>query len=177
MDPEAIGFRNSTFTWSKSVGGAPLGAPVTPSRRHFRLRVDGDLFFHKGCLNLIVGPTGSGKTSLLLALLGELHFSPPGPDSWYNIPRGGGVAYSAQEPWILNETIKVCHTSRITWFSLFHSSCLQENILFGQPLDVDRYKKGRVVTAEAEYKSGMLIYRIFKSCISVPWTVISVCSM
>ncbi|KAF9516655.1 hypothetical protein BS47DRAFT_1371638 [Hydnum rufescens UP504] len=122
MDPEAIGFRNSTFTWSKSVGGAPLEAPVTPSRRHFRLRVEGDLFFHKGGLNLIVGPTGSGKTSLLLALLGELHFSPPGPDSWYNIPRDGGVAYSAQEPWILNETIK-------------------ENILFGQPLEVDRYKK------------------------------------
>lgn len=54
-----------------------------------------------------MGPTGSGKTALLLALIGELHFSPPGPDSWFNLPRQGGVAYAAQEPWVQNETIRV----------------------------------------------------------------------
>lgn len=54
------------------------------------------------------GPTGSGKTSLLMALMGEMHYIPSGPGSWYNLPREGGVAYAAQESWVLNETIKVC---------------------------------------------------------------------
>lgn len=109
-DPEAIGFHNASFTWGVSDGsstGSSTPAPLTPSRRKFTLRIDGDIRFKRGAFNLIVGPTGSGKTSLLLALLGELHFSPPGPDSWFNLPKEKGVAYAAQEPWVLNETIKV----------------------------------------------------------------------
>lgn len=109
-DPEAIGFRNASFTWGVSDGSVTPGS-LTPSRRKFTLRIDGDLFFKRGAFNIIMGPTGSGKTSLLLALLGELHFSPPGPDSWFNLPKEKGVAYAAQEPWVLNETIKVGHKS------------------------------------------------------------------
>ena len=70
------------------------------------LHVDEDLFFKRGKLNLIVGPTGSGKTSLLMALLGEMHYIPAGPDSFVNLPRDGGVAYAAQESWVQNDTIK-----------------------------------------------------------------------
>jgi hypothetical protein len=51
---------------------------------------------------------------MLLALLGELHFTQPGPDSWYNLPKEDGVAYAAQEPWIINETVKVC-----AWFNAY----------------------------------------------------------
>lgn len=103
-DPEVVGFHNAVFTRGLSDTGS---TPATPFLRGFRLHIDGDLFFKRDAFNLIVGPTGSGKTSLLLALLGELHFSPPGPDSWFNLPREKGVAYAAQEPWVLNETIKV----------------------------------------------------------------------
>ena len=71
------------------------------------LRVDEELFFKRGKLNLIVGPTGAGKTSLLMALLGEMHYIPAGPDSFVNLPREGGVAYAAQESWVQNDTIKV----------------------------------------------------------------------
>jgi hypothetical protein len=39
--------------------------------------------------------------------IGELHFVPSGPDSWFNLPRAQGVAYAAQESWVQNETIKV----------------------------------------------------------------------
>jgi len=39
-----------------------------------------------------------------------MHFIPSGPDSWYNLPRDGGVAYAAQESWVLNETIKARFT-------------------------------------------------------------------
>ncbi|KAJ3508927.1 hypothetical protein NLJ89_g5494 [Agrocybe chaxingu] len=113
-----IGFRNATFAWSAEDNDGAL----TPSSRVYRLNVDGELFFKRNCINLIIGPTGSGKTSMLMALLGEMHFIPSNPDSWFNLPRGGGVAYAAQESWVQNATIR-------------------ENILFGSPYDEERYKK------------------------------------
>jgi hypothetical protein len=36
-----------------------------------------------------------------------MHFVPSAPDSWFNLPREGGVAYAAQEAWVQNETIRV----------------------------------------------------------------------
>jgi len=98
VDNDAIGFRNATFAWATQVSGTP-----TPSRRNFRLRIEEELTFKLGKINMIVGPTGCGKTSLIMALLGELHFLPSGPDSWFNLPRDGGVAYAAQEAWVQNE--------------------------------------------------------------------------
>ena len=98
-----IGCGKAHFTWmNESSEGSD-----TPSKRTFRLRVDDDLYFKKGSFNLICGPTGSGKTSLLMALLREMHYMPLGPDSWVNLPRKGGVAYVAQESWIQNDTIRV----------------------------------------------------------------------
>ncbi|KAJ7578610.1 P-loop containing nucleoside triphosphate hydrolase protein [Mycena floridula] len=107
-----IGFRNATFAWSASE---------SEYHTRFKLHID-ELIFRPGCINLIVGPTGSGKTSVLLALLGEMHFMPSGPDSWFNLPRDGGIAYVDQTSWVLNDTIK-------------------QNILFGSPFDEERYKK------------------------------------
>ncbi|KAJ4491264.1 P-loop containing nucleoside triphosphate hydrolase protein [Lentinula edodes] len=107
-DPCMIGFRNSRFKWSG------------PNNHIFELKVEGDITFHPNSINLIVGPTGSGKTSLLLALLGEMHFVPTGPDSYYNLPREGGISYAAQESWIQNDTIR-------------------NNILFGSRFDEERY--------------------------------------
>ena len=65
-DSDLIGFRNATFSWSKDTDGT-----LTPSRRNFRLRVEEELLFKRGAINLVVGPTGSGKTSMLMALLGR----------------------------------------------------------------------------------------------------------
>ena len=58
---------------------------------------------------------------------GEMHFMPSGANSWYNLPRGQGVAYAAQESWVLNETIR-------------------DNILFGAPYDEERYEKGLIIS-------------------------------
>lgn len=52
-----------------------------------------------------------------------MHFIPSQTDSWYNLPRAGGVAYAAQESWVQNATIR-------------------ENIVFGSPFNEERYKKG-----------------------------------
>ncbi|KAJ6566068.1 P-loop containing nucleoside triphosphate hydrolase protein [Mycena capillaripes] len=107
LTDERIGFRNTTFSWSKESGGA-----LTHSQRHFLLKIEGELLFRTGQINLIVGPTGSG----------EMHWIPSSPDSWFNLPRGFGVAYAAQESWVLNETIRT-------------------NIIFNTPFDNERYKK------------------------------------
>jgi ABC-type uncharacterized transport system fused permease/ATPase subunit len=102
IDPNEIGFRNAVFSWSNTNHGS-----ITPSGRQFTLRIEDELFFKHGCINLVIGPTGSGKTSLLMALLGEMHFIPAGPSSSFNLPRGNGIAYAAQESWVQSETIKV----------------------------------------------------------------------
>lgn len=103
MKSTEIGFRNATFTWSATTEGS-----MTPSRKQFRLQIDEEVLFKRGRINLVVGPTGCGKTSLLMALLGEMHFIPSMPDACFNLPRDGGVAFAAQESWVLNETIKAC---------------------------------------------------------------------
>ncbi|KAH9929015.1 P-loop containing nucleoside triphosphate hydrolase protein [Epithele typhae] len=125
-----IGIEHTVFTWSSSTPASGAQTPVDPTSsttldaRHFALRIDEPLCFKRGAMNLIVGPTGSGKTSLLMALLGEMHASPsqPGLGTCVRLPREGGVAYAAQESWIQNETIR-------------------DNILFGSPFDEVRYNK------------------------------------
>ena len=116
FDEDVIGFQNASFNWSNDDAEGTL----TPSRRRFALRVHGELLFKRGCFNLIIGPTGSGKTSLLMALLGEMHFVPMSPDSWYHLPRAGGVSYAAQESWVQNETIRVRTTNGLA-LALFGS--------------------------------------------------------
>ena len=106
-DPEAIGFSSASFTWSAEQTTEDGTMTPSQSRRNFVLRIDGELTFRRGAINLIIGPTGSGKTSILMALLSEMHFVKLTPKSWYNLPRSGGVAYAAQESWVQNETIKV----------------------------------------------------------------------
>ncbi|KAJ2927022.1 hypothetical protein H1R20_g10047, partial [Candolleomyces eurysporus] len=114
---EKVGIREASFTWSNDNDGS-----LTPSKRKFVLKIEHELVFAPNKINLIVGPTASGKTSILMALLGEMHYIPMSPDSWCNLPRSEGVAYAAQESWVQNETIR-------------------ENILFGSPYDEERYNK------------------------------------
>ncbi|KAJ6498923.1 P-loop containing nucleoside triphosphate hydrolase protein [Mycena sanguinolenta] len=113
-----IGFRDATFAWSNDA----VDGTLTPSNRRFLLNIEGELLFKPGCVNLVLGPTGSGKTSLLMALLGEMHLMPSSLSSWYNLPRSKEVSYAAQESWVMNDTIR-------------------NNILFNAPMDRARYDK------------------------------------
>lgn len=119
-----IGFREATCTWG-SRRAAKRGEGTA-----FALR-DLDLTFRVGQLNVVTGPTGSGKTSLLMALLGEMallqgQISLPGAFSREDLApdRETGlmecVAYCAQQAWLVNGTIK-------------------QNILFASPVDEKRY--------------------------------------
>lgn len=104
-----LGFQRAHFTWAKP-GSATLGAPSS-----FALR-DMDFRFHPAKLNVIVGPTGSGKSSLLLAMLGEMRLVEGDLMFSDTLSR----AYVAQTPWIFHGTIR-------------------ENILFSTPYDANRY--------------------------------------
>ncbi|KIY66891.1 P-loop containing nucleoside triphosphate hydrolase protein, partial [Cylindrobasidium torrendii FP15055 ss-10] len=126
--PGKIGFSKASFSWSRledEIVG--IEAPIT----NFKLQVD-ELVFPANKVTIITGPTGSGKTSLLMALLGEcqhdageMHFLPMTENSWYNLPRDGGVAFAPQESWVINATIKASPL---------------DNILFGLPFKGPRYR-------------------------------------
>ncbi|CAE6471481.1 unnamed protein product [Rhizoctonia solani] len=68
----------------------------------------------RGSVVGIVGPVGSGKSSLLLGLLGEM------PQTRGSVSFGGKTAYCSQMAWIQNAT-------------------LRDNIVFGRPWDEDQY--------------------------------------
>ena len=138
MERDVIGIRGASFTWSNENDGSLTPGP---NRRNFTLRIEDEVAFRRGKVNLVVGPTGSGKTSFLMALLGELHYVPNGPDSYVSLPRKGGVAYAAQESWVQNETIKVWIYAEGIRGSCTDTS-MQDNILFGAPFDEERYNKG-----------------------------------
>lgn len=92
-----------------------------------------NITFPKGELSVISGKTGSGKSLMLAAVLGEVDIlsgsisvprapsqrydSKANKDNWI-IP--GAIAFVAQIPWIENATVK-------------------DNILFGLPFDAQRY--------------------------------------
>lgn len=82
-------------------------------------------------LSVVVGPVGSGKSSLLHLLLGELPVGFgklklfAGEDKMNTIPATQiRISYTSQDPWLFSASIR-------------------ENILFGQPYDELRYKEVR----------------------------------
>lgn len=64
---DEIGFKDAIFSWVK-----PDNLRTSAYKSAFKLRFDGEVLFAKNKINLIVGPTASGKTSLLMAILGEI---------------------------------------------------------------------------------------------------------
>ncbi|EAW12711.1 putative ABC bile acid transporter [Aspergillus clavatus NRRL 1] len=126
-----IALENATLSWGTPQKDSSRQG-TTDSREAFRL-INIDVEFRVGKLNIIAGPTGSGKTSLLMALLGEMKLL----DGNVHLPGGTAnrtelpvdpqtgliesVAYCAQEAWLVNATVK-------------------ENIVFASPFDERRYK-------------------------------------
>lgn len=81
-----------------------------------------------GSLCVIVGSVGSGKSSILSMILGELV-----PSSG-TIRRSGEVSYASQEPWLFVGSVR-------------------ENILFGQPYIRERYREVvRVCALEKDFQ-------------------------
>ncbi|XP_062841096.1 multidrug resistance-associated protein 1 [Trichomycterus rosablanca] len=99
--PDSIVITDGTFSWSKGDSA---------TLKSINVRVP------EGALVAVVGQVGSGKSSLLSALLGEMHRQDG------SVSVRGSVAYVPQQAWIQNAT-------------------LRENIVFGQQKNESSYQK------------------------------------
>ncbi|XP_036432876.1 ATP-binding cassette sub-family C member 9 isoform X2 [Colossoma macropomum] len=111
----AVKVNNAYFTWGSNMS--------TLSDINIRIPT--------GQLTMIVGQVGCGKSSLLLAMLGEMQ-THSGKVYWSKLPDSEmfpdylsknrySVAYAAQKSWLLNATV-------------------EDNITFGSPFNKQRYK-------------------------------------
>ncbi|XP_037398586.1 ATP-binding cassette sub-family C member 9 isoform X5 [Pygocentrus nattereri] len=111
----AVKVNNGYFTWGSNMS--------TLSDINIRIPT--------GQLTMIVGQVGCGKSSLLLAMLGEMQ-THSGKVYWSKLPDSEmlpdylsknrySVAYAAQKSWLLNATV-------------------EDNITFGSPFNKQRYK-------------------------------------
>lgn len=100
----ALSIKRGTFLWSKAKGTENYKVALS------NINIESK----KGHLDCIVGKVGSGKSSLLQSILGDLYKL----DGEVRVH--GKVAYAPQIPWIMNGTVK-------------------ENIIFGHKFDPDFY--------------------------------------
>ncbi|KAK5668380.1 Transporter of the ATP-binding cassette (ABC) [Batrachochytrium dendrobatidis] len=83
------------------------------------------LGFPKNKLSVVYGPTGGGKSSLLMAILGEMHLKHGGGVHLGELQKGDQhlpIAFASQQSWLQNATIR-------------------ENICFGSAFDPVRYQE------------------------------------
>ncbi|KAI9224270.1 hypothetical protein BC828DRAFT_402414 [Blastocladiella britannica] len=132
-DLPIIGARGATLRWplgsrpdatvvnvspatppTEADGESATAAAAESTAPKFSL-ADINVTFPIGKLSVILGPTGSGKSSILQALLGELELV----SGQVYMPREP-VGYVPQQSWLMNATVK-------------------ENILFGSEFDAERY--------------------------------------
>ncbi|KAJ7843057.1 hypothetical protein B0H14DRAFT_2359165 [Mycena olivaceomarginata] len=150
---EGLGLENASFEWNKVETENKDPEPAEVPESHPQLAssssvdvstiVDADdsethghrfqlkdlsIRFPENHLSVITGPTASGKTALLMALMGEMTLLPGGRiimaknntvDEHGNTH---GIAYAAQSPWLRHQSIR-------------------DNILFGSPMDEARYNE------------------------------------
>ncbi|KAJ7499148.1 hypothetical protein FB451DRAFT_27658 [Mycena latifolia] len=122
--------KNGSFKWneldSKNVKPQPSVLKPLDEESRFKLR-NISVSFPEGELTCVVGPTASGKTALLLALLGEMT---PLAGTLINPPKSsrvdenglmGCISYAAQNSWLQHNSIR-------------------DNIIFGSPFDEERYQ-------------------------------------
>ncbi|CAO3567640.1 unnamed protein product [Mortierella alpina] len=118
--------------------GAGLGSNAVATEQEFVLR-NVTLSFPPGQVSLVTGTRKSGKSALLLALIGEMTRTSgkiymPRKD-YYHGKQGYGsdIAYVAQDPWL-----EIGGGGCITGSSTGRST-VRDTILFGTPMDEARY--------------------------------------
>jgi ABC-type multidrug transport system fused ATPase/permease subunit len=120
-----IKFQDASIAWpSDEVEGEVGQGKQTTSSHRFSLHSI-NLEFPAGELSVISGKTGSGKSLLLAAIIGEVDILDGRIDA-PSMAGGHPIAFVSQKPWLQNATVKV-------------------NILFGNVFDKERYEK--VLTA------------------------------
>lgn len=129
-DENELAMEGCSFHWhSKSTtmrldsDGHPSDSADVSPHASFALR-DFNVSFPAGKLTLVMGPTGSGKSSLLAAILGEMLQSEGGTVVRNKFDRHGNSCFS--------------FASQLPWLEAGKS--VRANILFGTAYDEARYK-------------------------------------
>ncbi|KAF8549145.1 P-loop containing nucleoside triphosphate hydrolase protein [Imleria badia] len=141
MQSQQIALQNATITWPQDrlhqSGSATPSTTGTPRGKFVLL--DLALSFPEGELSLVCGKLGSGKTLLLLALLGEadvLAGQVVCPRSPPNILAGFSEKIASPENWVVRG---VCaFVPQTAWL---RNASIKDNILFNLPFDEERYQK------------------------------------
>ncbi|KAJ2594436.1 hypothetical protein H4R99_005770, partial [Coemansia sp. RSA 1722] len=94
--------------------------------------------FPIGGLSIVAGPTGSGKTSLLSALIGEMTLL----NGYIMLPTVKSTlqssdAFGSQA----SDTLKICDIAYVAQEAWLRNATIRENILFGQQYDQKRYEE------------------------------------
>lgn len=112
-ESEAISVEGGTVSWSNDQSDKENSKKEDSGNAVLK-----DIDFHvkRGSFVAVIGQVGSGKTSLLSSILGEMHRI----SGRFNIARDLKVAYVPQQAWIQNMTVK-------------------DNILFGSSMHQERY--------------------------------------
>ncbi|KAJ7485641.1 multidrug resistance-associated ABC transporter [Mycena latifolia] len=139
---QTIAFRSCTVTWPQDRAAASASASTTTSAvstpRHKFVLVDLTLQFPPGELSLICGKLGSGKTLLLLALLGEADLltgqmlcprSPPNSLAAFT------DVHPSKEEWVVQGMC--AYVPQAAWL---RNASIKDNILFSLPYDEERYQ-------------------------------------
>lgn len=116
-EPDAYLLHNAHFAWERNKAAV---------LRNLNINIP------TGKLTVVVGPVGSGKTSLLHSLLGECNRVKGSV-----IYSQGPVAFCAQQPWLSNTTVR----SNIigpaeddsAWFDIVISACSLRRDIHGMP--------------------------------------------
>lgn len=119
--PYPVILKRASFSY-----GAPASEASVFSLQRLNLKIQ------KGECIAVVGKVGSGKSSFLLSLAGEL------PLSSGSAILSGTVAYVSQQSWLLNDTLKAS-TYQFLLASHFCCSFRPLDVVFGQPFDSKRY--------------------------------------
>ncbi|CAK7208374.1 hypothetical protein SEUCBS140593_000151 [Sporothrix eucalyptigena] len=127
-DGDEISFDKASIAW-------PTDEDIDESER-FVLR-DISLTFPKGELSVISGKTGTGKSLMLSAILGEVDLL----SGSITVPQGLSIvdrhdSKATKADWILPKS--VAYIAQIPWIE---NATIRENIIFGLPVDEERYQK------------------------------------
>lgn len=117
-EQNVVSVKNGSFTWDESAALSPLPGTAQQQNARYSGLSEISIEIPKERLTVVVGPTGSGKSSFISAVLGEMRRT-GGDLTW---APGTSIGFAAQKPWMLNASIR-------------------DNILFGKPFKPGRYKK------------------------------------
>ncbi|KAJ1957937.1 Transporter of the ATP-binding cassette (ABC) [Linderina pennispora] len=113
-----------------------------PDKAVFRLK-DIDIRFPANGLSVIAGPTGSGKSSLLSALIGEMtlisgSIQLPTVNADQSIASNQGYQNVIE---LSREQMAICDIAYVAQEAWLRNATIRENILFGEPYDQQRYEE------------------------------------